>query len=281
MAGQNAGPIGFLITGPGGQGSRRPYPLGNALHHVERAETGRSGTVRHSGHDREGREDIRIGRGHDRCHGSAGRQPGDIDPGAIDHHVVACRDRLDDTHDGRGLAPPANLVCRLVPPPAVQRVTCLLRVDHGEAVPRGARVHSRHLGEGLPVLIAAVQHDHERHGGGQGRGQKQAVRRGPFREVEERLRETGGWRIRQTEAHCRDKQHPPPDVPHGPGHSFKNPVSMARRIGACDPTLMEDWRRRGLDTTSLSMEKPSFLPEQKLLRGGTRSIVLRNVEFLR
>ena len=65
-------------------------------------------------------EQVRVGGGHDRCRGPAGREPGDVDPALVDpifpHHLPG------DPGDQRRLAAPALLVVGHEPVPAFLRV---------------------------------------------------------------------------------------------------------------------------------------------------------------
>ncbi len=52
--------------------------------------------------------ELGVGRGHHRCHGAAGGESGDIDPGGVD--LVVGHDLTGDAGDDRRLAGPSLLV---------------------------------------------------------------------------------------------------------------------------------------------------------------------------
>ena len=100
---------------------------------------------------------------HDGGRGTAGGQPGDIDPPRVDR--VVAHDLAGDAGDQRGFAPVALLVAGAEPVPAFLRIGSLglAGIDDQAAMLLGERVHPRAGGEVVGRLGAAVQHDDQRH----------------------------------------------------------------------------------------------------------------------
>ena len=107
--------------------------------------------------------ELRVGRGHHRCHGTACGESGDIHPAGFD--LVVGHDLTGDACDDRGLARAGPLVGGGEPVPVAAAVGGggLLRVGDEERVLLGKVVHPSAGGEVGDVLVAAVQHDDQGH----------------------------------------------------------------------------------------------------------------------
>lgn len=130
-------------------------------HDVHRAD-GRTRLAEHHARvQADGREHVRITHGEQRRESRTGGHAREID--ALRIQIVLLDHRVHQRDDGRSFAT-AGATGIVIPAPTAMRVIVLrlLRIQHRESVSIGKQIDARALREFVGVLLATVQHDHER-----------------------------------------------------------------------------------------------------------------------